>query len=269
MSGIRTRVITALVMGVGLLGVLLFGPPAALRVLLAAFIAAGAWEWAAFLGPAAQRLRAVYVLAVACCALLLRRYAASPAHFLLLMEIAVLWWFAALAWILLAPGRAPPWAAAVAGVFALVPAWLALSRISEAWPHGREWTIFALSLAFAADIGAFFAGRAFGRVKLAPAVSPGKTWEGVFGGVLLALAVAWGASAWFGMPPLRLLPLALVAAGFSVVGDLTESLFKRASGLKDSGTLIPGHGGVLDRIDSTLAAAPVLCAGLLWLGVGL
>jgi len=126
-----------------------------------------------------------------------------------------------------------------------------------------------LALAFAADIGAFFAGRSFGRVKLAPRVSPGKTWEGVFGGLLLALAVGWAASALSGVPALRLLPLALVGAGFSVVGDLTESLFKRASGLKDSGTLIPGHGGVLDRIDSTLAASPVLATGLLWLGVGL
>ena len=268
-SGIRTRVITALVMGVALLGVLLAGPPSALRVVLAAFIAAGAWEWAAFLGPAAQPLRPLYVLAVAGAALLLRHYAAAPAQFALVMHVATLWWFVALAWILVAPTRASPWSAAVAGLLALVPAWLALARISETWPHGREWTLFVLALAFAADIGAFFAGRSFGRVKLAPRVSPGKTWEGVFGGLLLALAVGWGAAAWFGIPALRFLPLVLVGAAFSVVGDLTESLFKRASGLKDSGTLIPGHGGVLDRIDSTLAATPVLATGLLWLGVGL
>jgi phosphatidate cytidylyltransferase len=268
-SGIRTRVITALFMGVVLLGVLLFGPPSALRVVLAAFIAAGAWEWAAFLGPAAQPLRPLYVLAVAAAALLLRHYAAAPAQFALVMHVATLWWFVALAWILLAPTHSSPWSAALAGLLALVPAWLALARISETWPHGREWTIFVLALAFAADIGAFFAGRSFGRVKLAPSVSPGKTWEGVFGGLLLALALGWGASAWFGIPALRLLPLVLVGAAFSVVGDLTESLFKRASGLKDSGTLIPGHGGVLDRIDSTLAATPVLATGLLWLGVGL
>ena len=158
--------------------------------------------------------------------------------------------------------------AAVAGPLALVPTWLALTRMAENWPHGRTWTLFVLLLAFAADIGAFFAGRSFGRVKLAPRVSPGKTWEGVIGGMLLSLAVAWGGAAWFGMPALRFLPLCLLAAAFSVVGDLTESLFKRASGLKDSGTLIPGHGGVLDRIDSTLAATPVLVTGLIWLGAG-
>ncbi len=268
-GGIRTRVITALVMGFALLGVLLYGPPAAMRVLLAAFIAAGAWEWAAFLGPGALRWRPVYVLGVAAVALLLRHYAALPAQFALVCQLATLWWFVALAWILVAPTRAPPWAAALAGLLALAPTWLALARISETWPHGREWTLFVLALAFAADIGAFFAGRAYGRVKLAPRVSPGKTWEGVFGGLLLAMAVGWLASALSGVPALRLLPLAAVGAGFSVVGDLTESLFKRASGLKDSGTLIPGHGGVLDRIDSTLAATPVLATGLLWLGVGL
>jgi phosphatidate cytidylyltransferase len=167
-----------------------------------------------------------------------------------------------------APHRVPAWGAALAGMFALVPTWFALSRMAETWPHGRQWTLFALLLAFGADIGAFFAGRGFGRVKLAPLVSPGKTWEGVLGGMLLALAVAWGGSAWFGVPARLLLPLCLVVAAFSVVGDLTESLFKRASGLKDSGTLIPGHGGVLDRIDSVLAATPILCTGLLWLGVG-
>jgi phosphatidate cytidylyltransferase len=268
-GGIRTRVITALVMGVVLLAVLLYGPPAAMRVLLAAFIAAGAWEWAAFMGPAALRWRPLYVLAVAMAALLLRHYTVYTGQFAHVMLMATLWWFVAFSWILVAPPRAPPWAAALAGLLALVPAWLALARISETWPHGRAWTIFVLALAFAADIGAFFAGRAFGRVKLAPRVSPGKTWEGVFGGLALALAVGWLASALSGVPASRLLPLAAVGAGFSVVGDLTESLFKRSSGLKDSGTLIPGHGGVLDRIDSTLAATPVLALGLLWLGVGL
>ena len=265
----RTRIVTALILGAALIGVLLAGPPWLVRLVFAAFIAAGAWEWAAFLGPRARLLRPYYVLAVALLALALGRYAASAAAFRLVMHLAVLWWFVALAWILFAPQRVPAWAAALAGPLALAPAWFALTRMAETWPHGREWVFFALLLAFGADIGAFFAGRGFGRVKLAPRVSPGKTWEGVLGGMLLALVVAWGGSAWFGVPALRLVPLGLLVAAFSVVGDLTESLFKRAAGLKDSGTLIPGHGGVLDRIDSVLAATPVLCTGLLWLGAGL
>lgn len=265
----RTRIVTALVLGALLLGVLLAAPALVVRLLFAAFIAAGAWEWAAFLGPQARHWRIYYVLGIALLALALRRYADSAAAFALLMHAAVLWWFVALAWILLAPRRAPPWGAALAGILALVPTWLALTRMSESWQQGRQWALFVLLLAFAADIGAFFAGRSFGRVKLAPQVSPGKTWEGVCGGMLLALAVAWGGSAWFGVPALRLLPLCLAAAAFSVVGDLTESLFKRAAGFKDSGNLIPGHGGVLDRIDSALSATPVLVTGLLWLGIGL
>jgi phosphatidate cytidylyltransferase len=266
---VRTRILTALVLGALLLGVLLGGPGWLVRVLFGAFIAAGAWEWAAFLGAPAQPLRLYYVLAIALLAVALRRYAASAHDFALVMHVALAWWFAALAWILFAPKRVPSWGAALAGPLALVPTWLALTRMVESWPHGRQWALFVLVLAFAADIGAFFAGRAWGRVKLAPQVSPGKTWEGVLGGMLLALAAAWGGAAWFGVPALRFLPLCLAAAAFSVVGDLTESLFKRASGLKDSGTLVPGHGGVLDRIDSTLAATPVLVTGLLWLGVGL
>jgi phosphatidate cytidylyltransferase len=265
----RTRILTALILGVTCIVILLAGPAWLVRMVFAAFIAAGAWEWAAFLGARARPLRVYYVLAVALLALALGRYAGSAAAFASVMHAAVLWWFVALAWILFAPQHVPRWGAALAGVLALAPAWFALTRMAGTWPHGREWTLFALLLAFGADIGAFFAGRSFGRVKLAPLVSPGKTWEGVLGGMLLALAVAWAGSAWFGVPASRLVPLGLVAAAFSVVGDLTESLFKRASGLKDSGTLIPGHGGVLDRIDSVLAATPILCTGLLWLGVGL
>lgn len=265
----RTRIITALILGLALIGVLFKGPPWLLRMVFAAFIAAGAWEWAAFLGARARPLRLYYVFAIALLAMALGRYAGAAPAFRLIMHVAALWWFVALAWILLAPQRVPSWAAALAGPLALAPTWYALTRMAETWPHGRQWVFFALLLAFGADIGAYFAGRAFGRVKLAPRVSPGKTWEGVLGGMLLALGVAWGASAWFGVPASRLVPLGLLAAAFSVVGDLTESLFKRASGLKDSGTLIPGHGGVLDRIDSVLAATPILCTGLLWLGAGL
>ena len=105
-------------------------------------------------------------------------------------------------------------------------------------------------------------------MPLAPRVSPNKTWEGVFGGMLLALCVAAIAAAWFAVPPVPFLTLCAAAAAFSVVGDLTESLLKRHVHLKDDGRLFPGHGGVLDRIDSVTAATPVMALGLLWLGVG-
>jgi phosphatidate cytidylyltransferase len=127
--------------------------------------------------------------------------------------------------------------------------------------------LFAFVLVWVADIGAFFVGRRYGRLRLAPNVSPGKTWEGVLGGVALGAIVALLGASWFRVPAEVFVPLCLAVVGFSVVGDLTESLLKRFAGVKDSGTLFPGHGGVMDRIDSVTGAAPVLLFGLIALGV--
>jgi phosphatidate cytidylyltransferase len=137
--------------------------------------------------------------------------------------------------------------------------------------RGAEWILFAFVLVWAADIGAFFIGRKFGRLRLAPSVSPGKTWEGVLGGMIASAIVAVLGNWWFGRTsPISLaqfLPLCLAVVAFSIVGDLTESLLKRFAGVKDSGSLFPGHGGVMDRIDSVTGAAPVLLLGLLMLGI--
>ena len=148
-----------------------------------------------------------------------------------------------------------------------MPSWLALVRLRLAVPDGAQWTLFVLLLVWVADIGAFFSGRRFGRIRLAPEVSPGKTWEGVLGGIAVSALVAIAGSAWFHVPLLVFLPLCLAAVGFSVVGDLTESLLKRFAGIKDSGSVFPGHGGVMDRIDSLTGAAPVLLLGLTLMGV--
>jgi phosphatidate cytidylyltransferase len=133
--------------------------------------------------------------------------------------------------------------------------------------YGPGYVILLFLLIWGADTGAYFAGRAFGKHKLAARVSPGKTWEGVFGGMLLALTVALGATQWL-EPAGQLVPflvLVAVTVAISVLGDLAESLFKRIADVKDSGGLLPGHGGVLDRIDSLTAAAPVFTLGLIWL----
>ena len=122
-------------------------------------------------------------------------------------------------------------------------------------------------LIWGADSGAYFAGRAFGKRKLAPKVSPGKSWEGVIGGLLTALVAAVIATQWLGAVGglAGFLALVAVTVFISVLGDLSESLFKRVMALKDSGGILPGHGGVLDRIDSLTAAAPIFALGLLWL----
>jgi phosphatidate cytidylyltransferase len=134
-------------------------------------------------------------------------------------------------------------------------------------PQGAWLLLFVLAVIMAADVGAYFAGHRWGRLKLAPRISPGKTWEGVIGGLALSALVAWGGAVLLGWPVFTVIPLALGAAAFSVVGDLMESLLKRHSGLKDSGQILPGHGGVLDRIDSLTAGVPMFVLGLLQLGL--
>jgi phosphatidate cytidylyltransferase len=227
----------------------------------------GAWEWSGFLGLSGQLPRLMYVLVVA--ALLWGAWQVSGERggARLLLGIAVLWWLIAFAWIGFAPRRVAPVAAALAGILALVPAWLAMARLRFNAAQGAEWVLFAFLLVWMADIGAFFFGRRFGRVRLAPVVSPGKTWEGVVGGMVLSTLVALAGSRWFQVPLVAFLPLCLTAVAFSIVGDLTESLLKRSAGMKDSGSVFPGHGGIMDRIDSLTGAAPVLVLGLSLLGV--
>jgi len=264
---LRKRVLTAVVLAAALLAILLWLPDWATVAAVTLIVLFGAWEWSAFLLLPAEAARFGYVLLVGVLLWLAWRFSSTAERRDLLLAVAVLWWLAALGWIVFAPRRVSPWAAAAAGVLALVPSWLALVRLRLALPHGAQWVMFALVLVWVADTGAFFAGRQFGRIRLAPVVSPGKTWEGLLGGIAVSVLVAVAGSRWFHVPLAAFLPLCLAAVGFSVVGDLTESLLKRFAGLKDSGSIFPGHGGVMDRIDSLTGAAPVLLLGLSLLGV--
>ncbi len=264
---LRTRIITAVVLVALLLAVVLWLPPIATLIVVTAVVLAGAWEWSAFLRAPAPALRVLYVGIVAVLLPLVWWLTATSTGTKVVLAIAVLWWMVALMWVIFAPRRAASWSAALAGLLALVPTWVALVRLRLDMSRGAQWMLFVLILVWVADIGAFFAGRRFGRMRLAPEVSPGKTWEGVMGGVTLSVLVAIAGSQWFGIPPALFVPLCMVAVAFSVVGDLTESLLKRFAGMKYSGTLFPGHGGVMDRIDSVTGAAPVLFFGLFALGV--
>jgi len=264
---LRTRILTAAVLIALLLVVVLRLPPIATVLVLAAVVLVGAWEWSGFLRPRAAWVRWLYVGVVAALLPLSWRLTATREGTAIVLAVAVFWWVVALLWIVFAPHRAAPWSAALAGLLALIPAWVALSRLRLDVPRGGEWMLFVLILVWAADIAAFFVGRRFGRMRLAPEVSPGKTWEGALGGVAVSGLVAVAGSGWFGLAPAVFVPLCLIAVAFSVVGDLTESLLKRFAGIKDSGTLFPGHGGVMDRIDSVTGAAPVLVFGLVVLGV--
>lgn len=265
-AGLRQRLITAVVLVVALLVVLFALPPVATVVFVVCAVLIGAWEWSAFLHPQRRRLRIAYVSLIALGLFAAWQVSVQPAGFVTLLAVAALWWLVAFGWILLAPGRGGAVSAAVAGVFTLVPMGVALARLR--FEGESAWILlFALLVIMAADVGAYFAGHRLGRTKLAPQVSPGKTWEGVFGGFVVSLGVAWAGARGFGWPIGTVLPIALGAAAFSVVGDLTESLMKRHTGLKDSGHLFPGHGGILDRIDSLAAGVPLLTLGLLKAGL--
>jgi phosphatidate cytidylyltransferase len=265
-DSLRTRVVTGVVLATVLLAVVLWSPFAT-EVALTVLVVAGAWEWSAFLRLKSRASRVGYVALVALLLALAGRAAAVSGTRDLILAVAVVWWLTALLWVALAPRRVSTWSAGVAGVLALVPAWVALVQLRLSLPRGAQWVLFALLLVWVADIGAFFVGRRFGRIRLAPEVSPGKTWEGALGGLAVSALVAVAGAAWFRVALLPFLPLCLAAVGFSIVGDLTESLLKRFAGMKDSGSMLPGHGGVMDRIDSLTGAAPVLLLGLTLLKV--
>jgi phosphatidate cytidylyltransferase len=261
---LRDRVITALVLAALVLLVIFFLPRAATMAALALLVVAAGWEWSAFPRFTQRSGRVVYVAIIALCVAGTWWFGIERVEMTRLIQAALLWWLIALIWIAVAPTRVNPTTAAGAGLLVLVPAWLALARLHA---HGPQLLLFLILLVVAADVGAYFAGRQFGRNKLAPRVSPGKTWEGVLGGLGAAAALAAIAVWWFDFNAPRFLALCLVVVVASVVGDLTESLFKRHAGLKDSGTLLPGHGGLLDRVDSVTAAAPVFLIGLEHLGL--
>lgn len=263
----RPRIATGLVLaGLVVAGVAGLSTPV-LAGVFGAVVLVGAWEWAALAGLARPGARAGYVAATA--ALLALLQAVEGTALLALEVLACAGWCAAAAWIAAVQrGRGParPGAAALLplGWLVLLPAWAALVALHAAGPR---WVLLLLVLICAADTGAWAIGRRWGRRRLADRVSPGKSWEGVAGGLLSMLLVAFAAALWLGLPAAGFLLLAAVTGAFSVVGDLLESLVKRHAGVKDSGALLPGHGGILDRIDSLTAAAPWFALGLVFLEV--
>ena len=263
---LRQRIITALILApIAIAGVFLL-PVTGFALFVGFILTIGAWEWAGLAGFK-EKKRFIYALGIA---LLL-----IGSHFLPILHVLVLgclWWCLALLLVLCYPALVGYWSSkpiiSTMGIFALVPGYVALLSLKQS-PQSSSLILMLFVLIWSADIGAYLIGRAFGQRKLAPRVSPGKSLEGVFGGLVAAMLVAFVMLTCFGVPDLSSLAGASFLLGcvlvivISVLGDLTESLFKRNRGLKDASKLLPGHGGVLDRIDSLLSAAPVFALMIL------
>ncbi len=244
------------------MGAIFLSPPFTAAIFAVAG-ALGVHEWAGLARWQAAWQRAAFTAAFA--------FLAASAYVLPELRSAVLWlgmfiWVFAIAGILTWPACrrlfAGRWFVALLGVAVVWSAWTGALAIRAA-PNGSWWLLWVFALVWGADIGAYLAGKRYGTRRLAPKVSPGKTLEGALGGALLGAGGCIGALALVGALDWIWVAVTLVLFAGSVIGDLMESLLKRASGVKDSGSLLPGHGGVLDRIDSAL---PVLPAFALVLG---
>jgi phosphatidate cytidylyltransferase len=267
---LKTRVITGLILGtLLLLGIFLLKSPW-IELAFGLVFSIAAWEWAGFGGLTSPAARSVYTGIVAAALWMAWRYSGDAQYLILTLSVACLWWVAAFFWLSVAPARHRAGLTLLCGLLVLVPAFVALVRVELGTyrsASGPQWVLWLILMVCAADIGAYFAGRALGKRKLAPRVSPGKTWEGALGGMAGVALMAWAGADHFGLPAFAATAFGCLIGIFSIVGDLTESMFKRAAALKDSGTLLPGHGGLLDRLDSVTAAAPLYALGLFGAGV--
>ena len=256
---LAARIATALVFGAAITAAFLYAPPPVTAAVLALLWLAGVWEWAGFAKlPASWSVAYTTLFAVA----MALAWWLNGQGLAVLLVVALLWWLFALVLVVRYPRSFTPTFVVLAGVVVLLPSWALLVRLHREGSLGAELAFTLLLIVWAADVGAYAFGRLLGRTKLAPAVSPGKTWEGVTGGLLTAGLAAGLAAPWLELPVSRLVVLGVATALISVLGDLTQSMFKRNVGLKDSGKLLPGHGGVLDRIDSLTAAVPAFVVGL-------
>lgn len=266
---LKQRILTALVLAALFLAALFGLSPGQFTLFAALVIAIGGWEWSRLAGLDAfpARVGCVVLAGMVMGVLWLHGVHGQggplPGMVKPVLLLGCIWWALALLWVQGYPSSALLWGSVIGrlamGLLILVPAWLALVVLAHL--EGGRWLILLVVLIVAgADVGAFFSGRAFGRRKLAPAVSPGKTLEGLAGGLVTVMAVTTlflllnpaHQSLWW-----QWTLVVVLTALASVLGDLVESMVKRHRGVKDSGVLLPGHGGLLDRIDSLSAALPV------------
>lgn len=271
---LKTRIITALILAPIVIGGIFFLPPVGFALFTAAIITLGAWEWANMSGLEQQTGRVGYAAATA-----IILYGLVDVSAVAVLWLALLWWVVCFLLVRSYPAGSERWGSmpvrAIMGLLVLVPAWVGLNHLRAGGFQFGDTSnnllviLYVFCVVWVADIGAYFAGRTFGKAKLAPRVSPGKSWAGVWGGLaavaVLALVASLLVSASASETALLIIA-SLITGMVSVLGDLLESMLKRFRGIKDSSQLLPGHGGVMDRIDSLTAAAPVFALIITQLG---
>ena len=279
---LKQRIITAVVLALGFIAATTLLNSFLFSLFIAAVVLAAAWEWGGFIGLSQRKSKCAYLatLAVMIIALFLFVGISPTAEFLnsgrvsIVLGLGVLFWALALLMLIAYPGNISHWndksKIALMGLMTLIPAWLGIIQLKYLNPAGYLVLALVIMVA-AADIGAYFVGKSLGRKKLAPALSPNKSWEGVWGGLLACLLVGllliWLLHNYMlELSPIQiaaLIVLSLLVTLLDVIGDLLESMLKRNQDMKDSGSILPGHGGILDRIDGLLAVTPLFVLTLL------
>lgn len=262
---LKQRILTIAVAAPAFIALVLYATPAFFSYTILLLLLPGAYEWARLSGLRTTAAAVCYSLFCGGVMALASIFPVPETGRAWIYGATLCWWLIVGAW-LVSYQREPRAVRAVAlkllmGLLTLLPPWYALSEIHASPVFGPEWVLLLFLLVWAADIGAYIAGKLYGRTRLAPAISPGKTLEGLAGGLIGAGIVVAIASFHFNSPTVALVVLGMVTAALSVIGDLFESLMKRMAEVKDSGSLLPGHGGVLDRIDSMTIAAPLFAFG--------
>ncbi|MAE21017.1 MAG: phosphatidate cytidylyltransferase [Pseudomonas sp.] len=274
----KQRVITALVLAPVMVVGIFFLPLKPFAFFIAIIATLGAWEWANIAGYKKSYSRILYAFFVFVCLYISARFLrVNPEWKIWFLAAGTLWWTVAFALVKRYPGGTDIWNARVIraflGLCVLIPMWVGFMHLKEE-PHSSLLIIYVMLVVWGADTGAYFAGRKWGNTKLAPHVSPGKSWAGFWGGfattLLLAVFACWYVDSQIQaldmMGTIKILAITMVTMVISVLGDLVESMMKRHRGIKDSSSLLPGHGGVMDRIDSMAAAVPVFAFMMMLLG---
>lgn len=270
---LKTRIITAVVLLVLFGAGLAFASVDVFALLLSSIVAASAWEWSRLCGIKNETAQTAFAAVVGLLGMLALYIPYSDEFARWLFLAGFLFWVAVPAMFYLTPRMEPivdiRKLMLVTGAFLFIISVVAMQNLRSNFPQASSGLLlYALSIVWLMDIGAYFSGRRFGKNKLAPAISPGKTWEGVYGGLAVTGAVLLLILVIAPFAPdnrFKLIIATVLSAGASVIGDLYESRVKRAADMKDSSQMLPGHGGVLDRIDGVLAALPVFAFVWVWM----